>query len=78
MSIQMNPQLGPYERGTDLQGIFTYLLIYIFISMVLRKECPSVYPKSGAPNETDVHSRGLLNISVWDPSKQSLPRGPPH
>jgi hypothetical protein len=50
------------KRDTSLQGIFTYLLIYMFISKALRKEHPSIFPKSGAPMETDAHSRALLNI----------------
>jgi hypothetical protein len=32
------------ERDTPLQGMFTYLLI----SKALRKECPSMFPKSGS------------------------------
>jgi len=52
---------APMERDTRLQGIFTYLLIYLFISKALRKERLSMFPKSGAPMETDAHSRALLN-----------------
>jgi hypothetical protein len=43
-----------------------YLLIQFFIPKTLRKECPSIFPKSRAPMETDAHthltpwSRGLL------------------
>jgi hypothetical protein len=43
---------APMERDTRLQGIFTYLLIYLFISKALRKERHSMFPKSGAPMET--------------------------
>jgi hypothetical protein len=35
------------ERDTLLQGIFTYLLMCLFISKALRKERPSMFPKSG-------------------------------
>jgi hypothetical protein len=40
--------------------------------------CPFMFPKSGAPMETDAHSRALLNISFGVPSKEALPRGPLH
>jgi hypothetical protein len=43
------------ERDSHLQGIFTHLLIYISISKGLRKEHPSMFPKSRAPMETDAH-----------------------
>jgi len=72
------PNGVPMERDTLLQGIFTSLLIYIFISKALRKERPSMLPKSGAPMETDAHSRGLLNIFFGVPSKGTLPLDPPH
>ena len=57
---------APMERDTCLQGIFTYLLI----SKALRKGCPSIFPKSLAPMETDAHthltpcSRGLLQMLI--------------
>ena len=66
------------ESDTCLQGIFTYLLIYLFVSKVLRKDYPSMFPKSRAPMETDAHSRALLDISFVVPSKEALPPGPPH
>jgi hypothetical protein len=66
------------ERDTRLQGIFTYLLIYLFISKALRKERLSMFPKSGAPKETDTQSRALLNISFGVSSKGAIPPGPPH
>jgi hypothetical protein len=66
------------ERGTRLQDIFTHLLIHLFISKALRKERPSMFPKSKAPMETDAHSRALLNIFFGVPSKGALPPGPPH
>jgi hypothetical protein len=53
-------------------------LIYLFITKALRIERPSLFPKRGAPMETDAHSRDLLNISFWVPSKGALPSGPPH
>jgi len=41
------PNRAPIERDPRLQGIFTYLLIYLFISKALRKERPPTFPKSG-------------------------------
>jgi hypothetical protein len=55
------PNRAPMERDTHLQGTFTYLLIYLFISKALRKEGHSMFPKREAPMETDAHSRALLN-----------------
>jgi hypothetical protein len=72
------PNGAPMERDTRLQGIFTFLLIYLFISKALHKERPSMFSKSGAPMQTDAHSRDLLNISFGVPSKGALPPGPPH
>jgi hypothetical protein len=72
------PNGAPMERDIRLQGNFTYLLIYHFISKALRKEHPSMFPRSGAHMETDVHSRALLNISFGVPSKGVLPPRPPH
>jgi len=40
------PNEAPMERDTFLQGIFTYLLIYLFISKAQRRERPSIFPKS--------------------------------
>jgi hypothetical protein len=37
-----------------------------------------MFQKSGAPMETDAHSRALLNISFGVLSKGALPPGPPH
>jgi hypothetical protein len=37
-----------------------------------------MFPSSGAPVETDVHSRALLNTSFKVPSKGALPPRPPH
>ena len=72
------PNGAPMDRDTRLQCIFTYLLIYFFISKALEKEGPSMFPKSGAPMETEAHSRALLNISFGVPSKGVLPPGPSH
>ena len=55
------------DRDTRLQGFCTYLLI----SKALRKERPSMFPKSGAPKETDALSRPLTYLSgspVREPS----------
>jgi len=37
-----------------------------------------MFPKSGAPLETDAHYRTLRNISLGVPSKGALPPGPPY
>jgi hypothetical protein len=45
-------------------------LIYLFIPKAIREERPSIFPKSRAPMETDVHthltpcSRGLLQMLI--------------
>ena len=72
------PNRAPMERDTHLKGIFTSLLIYLVISKALHKERPSMFPKSGAPMETDAHTRALLIISFRVPSKGALPPGSPH
>jgi len=72
------PNGDPMERDTSLQGIFTYLLIYLYISKALRKEHPSMFPKSGASMEKDAHSRFLRNIFFGVLSKGALTPGPPH
>ena len=65
-------------RDTRLQSIFTYLLKYFFISKSLSKERPSMFPKNGAPMETEAQSRALLNIYFGVPGKGALPPSPPH
>jgi hypothetical protein len=67
---------GPYTERYPLTGHCTYLLIYLFISKALER--PSMFPKSGAPMDTDAHSRALLNVSFGVPSKEAVTRGPPH
>ena len=52
--------------------IYIYILKYLFISKALRKELPSMFPKSGAPMETDAQSRALLSIFLGVPSKGAL------
>jgi len=71
------PNRAPMQTDTQLTGHFTYILIYLSISKALRKERPSMFPKSGVPMETDAHSRVLLNISFGVLSKEALPPGPP-
>jgi hypothetical protein len=66
------------ERDTRLQGIFTYLLIYFFISKALRQERPSRFPRSGAPMERDVHLQRLFCLSLRVPSKGDLHPGSLH
>ena len=36
-----------------------------------------MFPKGGAPMETDTHSTALIKISVDVPNKGALPPGPP-
>jgi hypothetical protein len=69
---------GPLWRERyPLTGLF-YISLDMFISKTLRKERPSVFPRSRASVETYAHSRALLNISFRVPSKGALPPGPPH
>ena len=63
---------------TTAYRAFSYLLIYLLISKALRKERPSMFPKSRSATETDAYSSALLNISYGIPSKGALPPGPPH
>jgi len=72
------PKGAPMRRDTRLQGICTNLLIYLCISKALKKERPSIFPKSVAPKETVAHSRALLNTTFGVPRKGALPPGPPH
>jgi hypothetical protein len=48
-------------------------LIYLFISKALRKECPTMFPKSGAPMEIDACLQSLFYLSFRVPSKGTLP-----
>jgi len=50
------PNGAPMEGHICLQVIFTYLLIYLFITKALRKDRPSIFPKCGAPIPRAVHS----------------------
>jgi len=65
------PNRAPTDRDTHLQGIFMYLLIYLFISP---KERVSLHclQKWGIYGNRH-HSRALLNISFRVPSKGALP-----
>ena len=47
------------------------------LSKNLGKERPSMFPKSGAPMETDVHFQSL-SVSFGFTSKGALPPGSPH
>ena len=67
--------------GPQWREIPAYRAFYISldISLYLKgPKRPSVFPKSGAPMETDAHSRALLNISVVVPGKGAVPPGHPH
>jgi len=66
------PNGAPMERDTRLQGIFTSLLIYLFISKALRKELP-LWKQTPIPEP-----RALFHILFRVPSKGALPPGPPH
>jgi hypothetical protein len=46
------PNGVPIQRDKLLQGIFTYVLIYLFNPKAVRKELPSMFPKSGARMDT--------------------------
>jgi len=65
------------DRDARLQSILTYHLIYFFISKALGKERPYMFPKSGAPMETEAHSRAFLITSFGVPSRGTLPPNPP-
>jgi len=58
------------ERAALLQGLFYISLKFLFknslnkefvflLSKTLEKERPSMFPKSGAPAETDAHFQSL-------------------
>jgi hypothetical protein len=71
------PQRGPYrERYPLTEHFYTPLnILYLFISEALRKERPSMFSRSGAPMETDAHSRALTYLSgfpVKMPSPEAL------
>jgi len=68
-----SPHGVPMERDTRLQGIFTSLLIYLFISKALRQNGPSMFPKSGAPMEIDAHLQSLFYPTARVPSKAVFP-----
>jgi hypothetical protein len=64
---------APIERDAHLQVIFTYLLIYPFITEALRKEHPSMFPKSRAPKRSPPHRASTLNLSR---ERCSIPTAP--
>ena len=68
-----SPNGAHMERDTRLQGIFTYLLIYLFISKALRQERPSMFTKSGAPMEINAHLQSLFYLSARIPRKGAFP-----
>jgi len=75
------PNRAPMERERPAYRTFLHISCYnSFYSVALRKERPSMFPKSGAPMETNAHSRVVLNIRVSFevPSQGALPPGPPH
>jgi hypothetical protein len=77
MSHQANTlqvhQWGPYG-DTCLQGIFTYLLIYLFISKTISKERPAIFPKIGALWKlTPIPEPYLTHLSGYPVKEPSLP-----
>ena len=72
---------APMERNACLLGICISLKNLIKNALnrkAVKKQCPSLFPKSGAPVEADAHFRALLNISFGVPSEGALPQGPVH
>jgi hypothetical protein len=66
---------GPFSFGVRFETYEFFnlgLLKYLFILKALRKECPSMFPKSEAPMEIDANSRILCNISFGVPSRGAL------
>jgi len=59
------------ERDTCLQGILhiSQTSKIPLSKKALRKKCPFMFPKSGAPVEAGAHFRALLNVSFGVPSK---------
>jgi hypothetical protein len=69
---------GPLWREIS---VYRTYFISVDMSLYLRdpkKVRPFMFPKSGAPMETDAHSKALLNISFGVSSKGALPPGTPH
>jgi hypothetical protein len=72
------------ERNTRLQGILHILHISRkphktpLSKNGLRKNRPSMFPKSGAHMKAVAHFRALLNASFGVPSKGALAQGPLH
>jgi hypothetical protein len=62
----MFPNRAPTQRDTCLQGILTYLLIYLSISKTLRKQCPSTYLKAG-PYGNRCPFQSLTEHIFWGP-----------
>jgi len=79
-SRQMNflqfPQKGPYGERCLFTGHFHLSRKPHKNKKAVKKKCPSMFPKSGAPTEADAHFRALLNISFRVPSEGALPLGP--
>jgi len=72
------PNGAPMKRDIRLQGIFTYLLIYLFISKALRNDRPSMFSKAGTLwKQTHIPELHLTYLS-GSPSKGALPPGPLH
>ena len=65
------PNWPPMERDTRLQGIFTNLLIYIYISKVLRNEPSPMFSKVGPLWKQTPNSRASHSISFGVRSKGS-------
>jgi hypothetical protein len=76
------PNGAPIESDTRLQGIFTHLLIYLFISKALRKERPFCPPKAGPLwKQTPIPEPYLTYLSgspVKEPSPEAFHTEPLH
>ena len=76
MSLQA-PQHGPYWQGSPVcKAFFTCLSNFLqkipqgekeksLLAKVLRKELPSMFPKSGAPMEADAHFHSLIYLLTY-------------
>jgi hypothetical protein len=71
------PNRALMERDTRLQGIFTYLLIYLFISKALRKKCPLHVPQERGSYGKRRPFQSLTEHIFWGPQYRSPPSRPP-
>jgi hypothetical protein len=70
---------GPLWRERPVYRAFCVSLenlTKIPLKKALRKKCPSMFPKRGAPMEAGSYFQALLNISFGVPSIGALPQAP--